>query len=166
MLALKRTTLFSTSISILSAFFLSLAVFFLTIVPTTAMAEQKLVYGDYEVHYIGLSSDFLTAEVSKQYDIPRSRALGFLNISVLQHSKDIEIPTSVNATITGSIRNLIGQNRELEFRRIQEGKAIYYISTFRFDDGDMYNFDLDVVPSNAPQRHFDVKFSQRFYEDN
>lgn len=159
MFAFNRSTFCSTFISLLTAFFLSIA-------STIAMAEQKLVYGDYEVHYIGLSSDFLTAEVAKQYDIPRSRALGFLNISVLKHSKDTVIPTSTNATITGSIRNLIGQSRELEFRRIQEGKAVYYISTFRFDDGDMYNFDLDVTPSNAPQRHFDVKFSQRFYEDN
>lgn len=77
-----------------------------------------------------------------------------------------QIPKALDAELTGSIRNLIGQSRELEFRRVREGQAIYYISTFRFDDGDMYNFDLDVVPSNAKQKNFDVKFSQRFYEEN
>ncbi|MFT6449965.1 MAG: hypothetical protein ACJAW8_002337 [Oleispira sp.] len=129
-------------------------------------AEQKQVFGEYEVHYIGLSSSFLTPEVAKIYDIPRSRALGFLNISVLQKTANDELPAALNATVSGKIRNLIGQSRDIEFRRVQEGKAIYYLSTFRFDDGDMYNFDLDVVPSNAKQKNFDVKFSQRFYEED
>tara|TARA_B110000211_G_C14050727_1_gene541083 strand:- start:836 stop:1237 length:402 start_codon:yes stop_codon:yes gene_type:complete len=129
-------------------------------------AEQKQVFGEYEVHYIGLSSSFLTPEVAKIYDIPRSRALGFLNISVLQKTANDELPAALNATVSGKIRNLIGQSRDIEFRRVQEGKAIYYLSTFRFDDGDMYNFDLDVVPSNAQQKNFDVKFSQRFYAED
>jgi len=140
--------------------------FLLCLVSISASAEQKLVFGEYEVHYMGLSSDFLTPEVAKIYDIPRSRSLGFLNISVLQKTKGGQVPAALDAELTGSIRNLIGQSRELEFRRVREGQAIYYISTFRFDDGDMYNFDLDVVPSNARQKNFDVKFSQRFYEED
>lgn len=139
---------------------------FLFLMPFSANAEQKLVFGDYEVHYMGLSSSFLTPEVAKIYDIPRSRSLGFLNISVLQKTKGGQIPAALDADLKGSIRNLIGQARELEFRRVREGQAIYYISTFRFDDGDMYNFDLDIVPSNAKQKNFDVKFSQRFYEED
>lgn len=142
-----------------------IAAFFLCLISINSNAEQKLVFGEYEVHYMGLSSSFLTPEVSKIYDIPRSRSLGFLNISVLQKSKGGQVPAAVDADVKGSIRNLIGQSRELEFRRIREGQAIYYISTFRFDDGDMYNLDLDVIPSNAKQKNFDVKFSQRFYEE-
>lgn len=137
----------------------------LCLISVSASAEQKRIFGEYEVHYMGLSSSFLTPEVAKIYDIPRSRSLGFLNISVLQKSKGGQVPAALDVKLKGSIRNLIGQSRELEFRRIREGQAIYYISTFRFDDGDMYNFDLDVVPSNAKQKNFDVKFSQRFYEE-
>ncbi len=135
----------------------------LALVSVSASAEQKLVFGEYEVHYIGLSSNFLTPDVAKIYDIPRSGSLGFLNISVLQKTKGEQLHAAVDAELKGTIRNLIGQSRDLEFRRVREGKAIYYISTFRFDDGDMYNFDLDIVPSNAKQKNFDVKFSQRFY---
>lgn len=135
----------------------------LTLIVLNVNAEQKRVFGEYEVHYIGLSSNFLTPEVAKIYNIPRSGSLGFLNISVLQKSKDHPIPAAVDAELKGTIRNLIGQSRELEFRQVREGNAIYYISTFRFDDGDMYNFDLDVIPSNAKQKNLDVKFSQRFY---
>ncbi len=142
-----------------------IAALLLCLASVSASAEQKLVFGEYEVHYMGLNSSFLTPEVSKIYDISRSRSLGFLNISVLQKTKGSQVPAALDAKVTGSIRNLIGQSREFEFRRIREGQAIYYISTFRFDDGDMYNFDLDIVPSNAKQKNFDVKFSQRFYEE-
>lgn len=159
MLTFKSTSLFTRAIFLLSTLVLGLF-------SIQSSAEQKQVFGEYEVHYMGLSSSFLTPEVAKIYDIPRSRALGFLNISVLQKKATDELPAALNATVTGKIRNLIGQSRDIEFRRVQEGKAIYYISTFRFDDGDMYNFDLDVVPSNAKQKNFDVKFSQRFYEED
>ena len=159
MLTFKSTSLFTRSIFLFST--LALGLFSMQ-----SNAEQKQVFGEYEVHYIGLSSSFLTPEVAKIYDIPRSRALGFLNISVLQKTANDELPAALNATVSGKIRNLIGQSRDIEFRRVQEGKAIYYLSTFRFDDGDMYNFDLDVVPSNAKQKNFDVKFSQRFYEED
>jgi hypothetical protein len=142
-----------------------LAVMLLSLMSVGANAEQKLVFGEYEVHYMGLSSSFLSPEVAKLYDIPRSGSLGFLNIAVLQKSIGGQVPAAIDAELKGSIRNLIGQSRELEFRRIREGQAIYYISTFRFDDGDMYNFELDVVPNNAKQKHFDVKFSQRFYDE-
>jgi hypothetical protein len=131
-----------------------------------ASAEQKIVFGEYEVHYMGLSSNFLTPEVAKLYDIPRSGSLGYLSISVLQKTAQDDLHSPLGAELSGSIRNLIGQSRELQFRRVQEGKAIYYISTFRFDDGDMYNFDLKVVPDNAKQKTFDVKFSQRFYDES
>lgn len=159
MLTFKSTSLITRAIFLLSTLVLGLF-------SIQSSAEQKQVFGEYEVHYMGLSSSFLTPEVAKIYDIPRSRALGFLNISVLQKKATDELPAALNATVTGKIRNLIGQSRDIEFRRVQEGKAIYYISTFRFDDGDMYNFDLDVVPSNAKQKNFDVKFSQRFYEED
>jgi hypothetical protein len=142
-----------------------IAVFLLCLTSVSVSAEQKQAFGDYEVHYMGLNSSFLTPEVSKIYDIPRSRSLGFLNISVLQYTKDGQIPAALDANVAGTIRNLIGQSRELEFRRVREGQAIYYLTTFSFDDGDMYNFDLDIVPSNAKQKNFDVKFSQRFYEE-
>lgn len=152
----RARSLFTQPITLAAALILSL-------VSMSANAEQKIVFGEYEVHYMGLSSNFLTPDVAKLYNIPRSGSLGYLSISVLQKTASDDLHNPVGATLTGSIRNLIGQSRDLEFRRVQEGKAIYFISTFRFDDGDMYNFDLKVVPDNAKQKKFDVKFSQRFY---
>lgn len=137
--------------------------FILSLFTSLAFAEQKQVFGEYEVHYIGLTSSELDADVAHLYGIERSRALGFLNISVLKKSADGGMPVPVDAKISGRIMNLIGQSRELSFTRIQETGALYFYSTFRFDDQDMYNIILQVTPEGQ-QRTYDVKFSQRFYQ--
>jgi hypothetical protein len=131
---------------------------------TFAMAEQKKVYGDFEVHYIGLTSSELDKEVAKSYGIPRSRALGYLSISVLKTGIS-ELPVAWNAKMTGEVSNLIGQTRELTFTRIQETNALYFYSTFDFYDSDMYRFHLKVTPEGT-KKTLDVKFSQRFYQGN
>src|SRR5690554_6647377 len=58
--------------------------------------EQKQVFGDYEVHYIGLTSSFLSPETAQAYGIQRSRTMGFLSISVLDANKknDLAVPVT------------------------------------------------------------------------
>jgi len=136
----------------------------LCLMATFAMAEQKKVYGDIEVHYIGLTSSELDKDVAKSYGIPRSRALGYLSISVLKTGVS-ELPVAWNAKLEGEVSNLIGQTRTLSFTRIQETNALYFYSTFDFYDSDMYRFHLKVTPEGT-KKTLDVKFSQRFYQDN
>lgn len=126
--------------------------------------EQKQVFGDYEVHYIGLNSSFLPPEAAEAYGITRSRALGYISVSILHNEEGSDVPAAVSGKVTGTIRNLLGQSRELEFQEIKETNAVYYITTFRFDDEDMYNVNLKTTPEGQ-SRTFDVKFSQRFYEE-
>ena len=75
-----------------------------------------------------------------------------------------DVPTPVTAELTGTIKNLIGQSRSIEFREIKETNAVYYVSTFRFDKNEVYRIDLDVTPDGS-NRTFDVKFSQKFYQE-
>lgn len=126
--------------------------------------EQKQVFGEYEVHYIGLNTSFLTPETARLYDIQRSRSLGFLSISILHNQADADLPVAVQGQVTGQIKNLIGQSRELVFKEIVETGAVYYISSFRFDDEELQRIQLQVTPDGQP-RTFDVKFSQKFYQD-
>jgi len=125
--------------------------------------ERKQVFGDYEVHYIGLNSSFLPEEASEAYDIPRSRSLAYLSVSVLKNAGP-DLPEPVTATLTGTIKNLIGQTRTIEFREIKETNAVYYVSTFRFDKSEIYRIHLEVTPEGE-SRTFDVKFSQKFYQE-
>ena len=125
--------------------------------------EQKQVFGQYEVHYIGLTSSFLDAETAAAYDIERSRKLGYLSISVLKTAPDT-LPVGVQAALTGTIQNLIGQTRTLDFKEVVESGAVYYISTFPFYEDEVYRIRLNVTPEGQT-RTFDVNFSQKFYEE-
>ena len=125
--------------------------------------ERKQVFGNYEVHYIGLNSSFIPEDAAQAYDIPRSRSLGYLSISVLKTDEG-EMPVPVSATVTGQMKNLIGQSRTVEFREIKETNAVYYVSTFRFDKNDVYRFTLNVTPEGQPKT-FDVNFNQQFYQE-
>lgn len=125
--------------------------------------EKKQVFGDYEVHYIGLNSSFLTPEVAEAYAIPRSRSLGYLNICILKKTDQPGILDALTGRVSGTMKNLIGQKKQLEFREVKERDAVYYISTFRFDENDVYKIELQVSPEGET-RTFDVKFDQRFYD--
>jgi len=134
--------------------------------PFSAQADkggQKQVFGDYEIHYMGLNSSFLTPEVAEAYDIPRSRSLGYLSISIMKKNSDGDMLESLTGKVAGSMQNMIGQKKELEFKEIKERDAVYYISTFRFDEEEVYKFRIRVTPEGEP-RTFDVKFDQRFYD--
>lgn len=125
--------------------------------------EQKQVFGQYEVHYIGLTSSFLDAETAAAYDIKRSRNLGYLSISVLKTADDAA-PQGVKATLTGTMKNLIGQTRSIDFKEVVETGAVYYISTFPFYEEEVYRIELKVTPEGQT-RSYDVNFSQKFYEE-
>jgi len=133
-----------------------------TMLASFASAEQKKVFGEYEVHYIAFTSSELDKDVAKIYSIPRSGSLGYMSISVLKTGIS-EMPVAWNAKLEGTMSNLLGQTRELEFTRIQEKGALYFHSTFDFYDQDMYRFHIKVTP-DGQKREFDLKFSQKFYQ--
>lgn len=124
---------------------------------------QMQVFGDYEIHYMGLTTEFLKPDVAAAYNITRSRSMGYLSISILKRDNDGGLAKSMTGQVKGQIRNLLGQSRELTFNEVKQGDSVYYLSTFRFDDKDMYNIHLQVSPSDI-SRTFDVNFNQRFYQ--
>jgi hypothetical protein len=123
--------------------------------------ERAQTIGEYVVHYNAFGSDSLTAEVARTYGITRSRSRGLLNIVVL---KKVMGTTGepVTATLSGSASNLSGQLRELTFRQVKEGNAIYYLSDFHVSDKETLNFTLQVKPAGDNSSHT-VKFSQQFF---
>lgn len=139
---------------------------FCLLISLHASAEQKQVFGPYEVHYIAINSTEITAETAKQYQLTRSRKLALLNLSILeQGSNNQDLPTPVSASINGRVENLIGQRKPLSFKRVQEGQAIYYLAQFEFDDTDTYRFIMDVKPDTS-DRSYTMKFSQKLYQED
>ena len=125
---------------------------------TNALAEQKKTLGKWDVHYMAVSTTFLTPEVAKAYGVTRSKNSILVNISVLDRmSKKAQ-----SVSITGNARNLLGRTSELSFTEVKEGEAIYYLATMPFDDEEHYRFDIRIQGSNSSQS---LKFEQKLYKE-
>lgn len=130
---------------------------------SSARAEQSLTQNGYEVHYNAFNSGFLLPEVAQANGLTRSKVMALLNVSVLKLNADGS-KTPVTAQVSGEAKNLIGQFKTIEFKKIDEGNAIYYLGSFRFSDEELLNFDLSVQP-DPNQSPISVRFKQTFYED-
>lgn len=123
-----------------------------------ASAENMKKFDDIEVHYIGLPTTILQPDIAKTYGIERSRYRGFVNISVLDTSQ--EGNPALKVGISGKAINLIGQPMTLEFDEIKEGNAIYYITTVKYPNDEIYRFDI-LINNNGKEHR--LQFQQKFY---
>ncbi|MCG8610860.1 MAG: DUF4426 domain-containing protein [Pseudomonadales bacterium] len=131
--------------------------------PPATQAEQKEIFDGYEVHYNAFNSTFLSPEVAKQYGIIRSKSLALLNVSVLKlPDQSGGTPLPVAASVKGTITNNVQQQREIDFTRITEGQAVYYLGQFQFSENDLLVFNLDATPDGSI-RPLKLRFSQSFF---
>lgn len=128
------------------------------LLPVIASAEQMQKLGNWDVHYLAFPSTFLTAKVAKNYDLQRSNYLGLVNISVLDSKT--KAPQALKVTVTA--RNLLGNIRELEVRKITEQDAIYYLAEVPHRNEETYRFIATIDDGTNQQV---LKFEQKFYVD-
>lgn len=138
--------------------FLSFALFF-----GTAHAENSVTVGDYVVHYNAFRSDTLTPEIAQAYQITRRNNRIVVNIAV-QKKLPGGKTQAVKAVISGFASNLTGQTKDMDFREILDGDAIYYIAQSQVSNQEVLNFELKVKPDNSG-RTANIKFRQKFYTD-
>lgn len=124
----------------------------------TAMAEQKQTLGQWDVHYMVVSTTFLTPEVAKANNIVRSRYNALVNISVL----DKDTQKAQMPSVTGIAKNLIGTSKPLSFRRVNEGDAIYYLAVLSYRNMETYRFNIDIQQGEETQT---LSFTQKLYVD-
>lgn len=123
-----------------------------------AMAERKHSVGEYDVHYIAFNSSFLQPDIAGAAGLVRSKTQGVVNVSVLKSGKPVA------AQVSGSVKNLLGQDYPLTFKQLKEGdEAIYYLAQFPFESREVLRFNLNVKPSGAAPINFD--FTQEFFPD-
>ena len=123
-----------------------------------AAAERKHSVGEFDVHYMAFNSGFLQPDIAAAAGLVRSKTQGVVNVSVLKSGK----PTV--SQVSGTVRNLLGQDYPLTFKQLKEGDdAIYYLAQFPFDSRDTLRFKLNVQPTGAAQISFD--FTQEFFPD-
>lgn len=126
----------------------------------TASAESTR-FGDYEVHEIIFTTDFLQPDVAAAYKVTRAGDRALLNISVRQHLPEGG-DQAVRASVSGTRSDLIHKT-PLEFQEIVEQGAVYYIAEFGFIDEEVLYFDIKVRPEGQSST-FDLSFQKKLYD--
>ena len=131
--------------------------------PAEAAGVASKDFGDYVVHFVAISTDQLTAEVAKAYNIVRSRNRALLNVSILK-----KMAGTTGQPVPGSVAALVandtGQVKDTNLREIREGDAIYYVADFAVSNAETLIFTVDVTPINETSR-FSVRFTRTFYDE-
>ena len=86
-----------------------------------------------------------------------------LNITVQKLGKNGKtIP--VKAKVQGFASNLTGQVKNLDFKEIYDGDAIYYLAQSQVSNRETLKFDIKATPEGATITA-NVKFKQQFFTD-
>ncbi len=128
-----------------------------------AQADNSMKFGDYVVHYNAFRSDELTPDIAKAYGLTRRNNRMVLNITVQKLGKNGKtIP--VKAKVQGFASNLTGQVKNLDFKEIYDGDAIYYLAQSQVSNRETLKFDIKATPEGATITA-NVKFKQQFFTD-
>jgi hypothetical protein len=134
-------------------------------VPTAQPAEATSSdIGDYVVHFSAQTTDQLTPDVARAYNIVRSKNRAMLNVSVIRKSDSQSIP----ATVLVKTTNLTGQLKNVTMRKIEEPGdtvAIYYIGETPVANRETLLFDISVKPEGQSTVS-EVRFKRQFYTDS
>ena len=141
---------------------ISTLLFLSSLFPGLTMAENSKTFGDYVVHYNAFRSDTLTPEIAKAYSLTRRNNRMVVNITVQKKNGDASKP--VKAKVTGFASNLTGQVKDLDFKEIHDGEAIYYLAQSQVAHLETLKFDIKATP-DGESLVAKVNFKQKFYTD-
>ena len=130
-------------------------------VPTAEPAGESMKdIGDHIVHFSAQSTDALSPDVARAYNIVRSKNRAMLTVSVLRKSDNKSAP----AEVTVKTVNLTGQLKNVAMRRIDEQDAVYYIGETPVAHRETLIFDITVTPEGAAGSS-EVRFKREFFTD-
>ena len=133
----------------------------LSLFSLNSYAENSKEFGDYVVHYNAFRSDTISPDVAKQYGLARANNRILINIAVLKKVMNTT-GTPTPSKISGHASNLTGQLKQLEFKEIKEGTAIYYLAETKISDGEFLKFDIQITPEGE-SRAARLNFKKRFF---
>ncbi len=118
-------------------------------------------FKNHVVHYTLFDSTFILPEVAKAYGIKRSKNESLLNVTLTRKGEFGGIP----ATLEGTHKNLMQQQKRLHFTEIKEKDAVYYLAPVRVSTKELLHFELNLSPNDSDEV-LTVKFSQKVYPSN
>ena len=130
-------------------------------VPEAAPAGETMKnIGGYVVHFSAQSTDQLSPEIARAYNIVRSKNRAMLNVSVIREEDN----QSVEAEVSVKTVNLTGQLKNVSMRQVPDQEAIYYIGETPVANRETLIFDITVKPDGADTAS-EVRFKRQFYTD-
>ncbi|WP_111980278.1 DUF4426 domain-containing protein [Algibacillus agarilyticus] len=129
-----------------------------TLFNVMAQAQEMTQIGTWDVHHIAFPSTFIQPETAKAVGLKRRNDLSLINISVL----DTQTKTPLKVTVTGEARNLVGHIKNLDFVKVDEGNAIYYLGQVGYSNEETLKFTVTITDGKQTQT---VKFKTKFYVD-
>lgn len=118
----------------------------------------------YTVRYSVFNSQFIKEDVARAYKLFRGKNGVLVNVVLTKTGKETESLGLPAAKVTGFAKNLMQQQKTLEFKTINEGKATYFLAPLRITNEEMFHFEINVTPPDG-SRPIKVKFSKKLYVD-
>ena len=116
--------------------------------------------GEHVVHFSAFTTDQLSSDVARTYNIVRSRERAMLNVSVIAKENSGSVPAAVEVKTV----NLTGQLKNVTMRRINEQEAIYYIGETAVANRETLIFEISVTPEGI-ERPSEIRFKREFFTD-
>lgn len=127
-----------------------------------AQNDQELGFTRFDEHTVYhsvFSSTAIKPEIAEIYGITRAPNQMLINVALVSNERQVG---GEPARVSGTVANLMQQQRQLKFRAIDEGDVVYYLAPVRVTDRDILHFTLRVeAEGGAPA--YEVKFSKRVY---
>ncbi len=122
-------------------------------------ADNAKPYQNHTVHYNAFPTDSLPAEMTKKYHLKRSKNIALVNISIIKNAASIQFQ-GVQSTVTGVLKNLMGQEKQLSFQEVHEGEAFYYIAQVAVEGNEVVTFKIKIKTSDGED--YSLKFTKQF----
>lgn len=125
-------------------------------------AQNPQRFGDLLVYHNTFNSSYLQPEIAAAAGLQRGPRQGVVNIAVQRNSADG--PQAVDARVEGTVKNLLQQTTPLEFIRIQEQDAIYFVANYTAGQRGLLQFEVRVQADEGAPVHT-LRFQQEFHPD-
>jgi len=122
--------------------------------------QTQSSFGEYTVQHVVFNSTFVLPDVARAYKLKRSKYESLLNISVFKKGLNGSLPAALSGTVT----NLLQQQKSLEFIKIEEKDTTYYLAAIRINNEEKLHFNIDVTVDGHTET-FNLRFSQTVYAD-
>jgi len=107
--------------------------------------------GEFEMRYGTLLAAELAPDLASAYGIDRRQDLALLSVSILRRRPGAT-PLPVTAGVSGSLSTLLGEQRALEFRRLDVAGSVSYLAQFEARDRQPFALQFEARPEAAPAR--------------